>query len=242
MIKSLLCLVLLLVTRPLAAQQPAADEADAGFESIFNGKTLDGWDGDPKYWRAEDGVLVGEVTPETLLKQNTFIVWQGGKPEDFELKADFRITPEGNSGIQYRSELVEGVPHALRGYQADIDGANKYTGLNYEERGRAFLASRGEVGRIGADGKSRKVASVGDADDLAKLIKPEDWNAYHLIVRGNVMMHLINGRLMSVAVDDDPKNRKFSGLLGVQVHVGPPMKVEYRNIRLKQISPALTPK
>lgn len=230
------------MTCPLAAQQPGVDEADAGFESIFNGKTLDGWDGDPKYWRAEDGVLVGEVTPETLLKQNTFIVWQGGKPEDFELKADFRITPEGNSGIQYRSELVEGVPHALRGYQADIDGANKYTGLNYEERGRAFLASRGEVGRIGVDGKSRKVASVGDADELAKLIKSEDWNSYHLIVRGNVMMHLINGRLMSVAVDDDPKNRKFSGLLGVQVHVGPPMKVEYRNIRLKQISPALTPK
>jgi len=240
MTRSLLCCALLFATGSLAAQQPG-DEADDGFVPIFNGKNLDGWDGDPKYWRAEGGVLIGEVTPETLLKQNTFIVWQGGKPADFEFKTDFRITAAGNSGVQYRSELVEGVPHALRGYQADIDGANKYTGLNYEERGRAFLAPRGEACLIGADGKSRTVASVGDADELAKLIKAEDWNAYHLVVRGNVMMHLINGQLMSVTVDDDPANRKFSGLLGVQVHVGPPMKVEYRNLRLKQLAPALKP-
>ncbi len=245
MTKSLLCCALLLASSPLAAQQatpPASAEDEAGFESIFDGKTLDGWDGDKTYWRAEDGVLVGEVTPETLLKQNTFIIWQGGKPADFELKLDYRIAAAGNSGIQYRSEPVEGIPHALRGYQADIDGANKYTGLNYEERARAFLAPRGEIGRIDADGKSRKVGAIGDAEALAKLIKSEDWNSYHLIIRGNVLIHMINGQVMSIAVDDDAANRKFEGLLGMQVHVGPPMKVEFRNIRLKQLKPAMAPK
>ncbi len=243
MMKSALCTALIFLTAPVFSQQvnPTPGEDEVGFEPIFDGKTLDGWDGDQKYWRAEDGCLVGEVTPETILTQNTFIIWRGGKTRDFELKLDFRITASGNSGVNYRSEPVEGVPFGLRGYQADIDGANKYTGLNYEERGRAFLAARGDVGRIDADGKSRTVGSLGDADALAKFIKNEDWNAYHLIVRGNVMTHLINGHVMSIAIDEDGAHRKFEGLLGLQVHVGPPMKVQYRNIRLKHLTPAMTP-
>ncbi len=240
MTKCVLCTVLLLLASPAFAQQvqptPGAED-ETGFEPIFDGKTLEGWDGDSKYWRAEDGSLVGEVTPETILKVNTFIIWRGGKTEDFELKLDFRITAGGNSGINYRSEEVEGIPFALRGYQADIDGANHYTGQNYEERGRTFLALRGDMNRLDADGKSRTIGSVGDSDELVKLIKGEDWNACHMIVRGNVMIHQINGHVMSVVVDDDPAHRKFDGLLGVQVHVGPPMKVEYRKIRMKKLSP-----
>jgi hypothetical protein len=237
-------LALAVLIAPAAAQQVAPTpgaEDETGFEAIFDGKTLEGWDGDAKYWRVEDGVLVGEITPETILKQNSFIIWRGREPGDFELKVDFRITAGGNSGINYRSEAVEDVPFAVRGYQFDIDGANKYTGQNYEERGRTFLALRGDVGRIDADGKARIVGSVGDGAELAKLIKGEDWNASHLIVRGNVMTHLIDGRVMSVVVDDDAAHRKFQGLLGMQVHVGPPMKVEYRNIRLKRIKPEPAP-
>ena len=108
-----------------------------GFTSIFDGKTLNGWKGDPKYWSVEEGNLTGSVTPETLLKSNTFIIWDGGEPADFELKLEFRIAESGNSGINYRSELIDSIPFAVKGYQADIDGKIKYTGQNYEERMRA---------------------------------------------------------------------------------------------------------
>src|SRR5262245_324247 len=99
---------------------PAADDA-AGFEAIFDGESLDGWEGDPTYWRVEDGALVGEITPETVLEQNSFIIWRGGVTRDFELKLQFRISEGGNSGVNYRSEEIEGARFALRGYQADID-------------------------------------------------------------------------------------------------------------------------
>src|SRR5262249_7119844 len=150
--RTTLILLLMAVSAPQCtfAQQvypTAAKQDETGFVSIFDGKSLDGWEGDPTYWRVEDGCLVGEVTPETLLKRNSFIIWRGGKPGDFELKADFRISEGGNSGINYRSEEVADTPFALRGYQFDIDGANRYTGQNYEERGRTFLAQRGDIGR-----------------------------------------------------------------------------------------------
>jgi hypothetical protein len=229
-----------LAAEPAAGQQvlpqPAGEDA-SGFQPIFDGKTLDGWDGNPTYWRVEDGCLVGEVTPETVLKQNTFIIWRGGAPRDFELKLDFRITAEGNSGVNYRSQPLAGVQFALRGYQADIDGANRYTGQNYEEKGRTFLALRGDVGRADPDGKVRTIGAVGDKEQLVSAIKKDDWNSMHIIARGAVMTHLINGQVMSIVVDDDPQRRKLEGLLGVQVHVGPPMKVQYRNIRLKTLPP-----
>lgn len=235
----------MLVVIPLAWSQqvyptPATNDT-AGFELIFDGATLNGWEGDPKYWRVENGCLVGEVTPETLLKQNSFIIWRDGTTRDFELKVEYRVSAKGNSGINYRSVQITNSPFALRGYQSDIDGANKYTGQNYEEKGRTFLALRGDISRVDADGKSRIVGSVGDKDALAAFIKSEDWNEVHLIVRGNTMTHLVNGHVMSVVVDDDAERRKFDGLLGVQVHVGPPMKIEYRNFRLKKLSPELTP-
>lgn len=231
-------LVLLAVVAPLAGQQIYPTPSIGGledFDSIFNGRTLDGWEGDPKYWRVENGCLVGEVTPDTLLKQNSFIIWSGGSIADFELKVEYRVSEKGNSGINYRSEAVEGQPFALRGYQADIDGADKYTGQNYEERGRTFLALRGDISRADPDGKARIIGSVGDKDALAAFIKKGDWNEVHLIVRGNTMVHMINGHVMSVVVDDDRERRKSSGLIGVQVHVGPPMKIEYRNFRLKNL-------
>ena len=234
-------------TAALAEKPPAAAAAEAGFETIFDGKTLNGWDGNPKYWRVENGCLVGEITPETVIRTNTFIIWRRGAPADFELKAEYRISARGNSGINYRSVEVPGLPFVMRGYQADIDGQNRnangvrYTGQNYEERGRTFLALRGQVARIEEGQKPAVIASLGDSKELETFIKSDDWNEYHLIVRDNVLIHILNGHVMSMVMDEDPQGRRFDGLIGVQVHVGPPMKVEYRNFRLKKLPPAVTP-
>jgi hypothetical protein len=210
-----------------------ADES--GYQAIFDGKTLAGWEGDPKYWRVEDGVLMGEVTPETLLKTNSFLIWRAGTTKDFELKVEYRISDKGNSGINYRSVEVPGVPWGMRGYQADIDGPNRYTGQNYEERGRTFNAMRGQITHIRTGHKAEVIGSLGELKDLAAFIKTNDWNEYHLIVRGNMLIHILNGHVMSVVIDDDTENRRFDGQLGVQVHVGPPMKIEYRNFRIKNL-------
>ena len=237
--------------RPLAAQQgsdeayvpkqsdrPEAIEGDeAGFIPIFDGQTLDGWEGDPTYWRVENDSLVGEIAPQTVVRSNTFIIWRGGRPQDFELKLDYRITPEGNSGINYRSAIIPDpvTPEnqfAMRGYQCDLDGKKRYSGNNYEEKGRRFLALRGQVSRVVGGRPPILLSSFGDPSELAAHVT-DDWNAVHLIVRGNTLTHIINGQLMSVVIDDDAPNRPVDGLIGVQVHVGPPMKVEYRNIRLK---------
>ena len=122
----------------------------------------------------------------------------------------------------------------MRGYQADIDGKNVYTGQNYEEKGRLFLALRGQMTHVLSGQKPIVLASLGDAKELAAFIN-SDWNSYHLIIRGNTLIHILNGHLMSVVIDDDAPNRALEGLIGVQVHVGPPMKVEYRNFRLKNL-------
>ncbi|HWA26294.1 MAG TPA: DUF1080 domain-containing protein [Lacunisphaera sp.] len=224
----------------LTAQTPGPTaDPDAGFVPIFDGTSLAGWDGDPKYWRVEDGAIVGEITPETIVKRNTFIIWRGGEPADFELKLEYRISNKGNSGVNYRSVQLTDVPWSLAGYQADIDGEDRekipyrWTGQNYEERGRTFLAKRGEIVRVDDSAKPTVIGSLGDAAALAAFIKPGDWNEYHLIARGGVITHILNGHVMSVVVDDDVKNRRTKGLIGVQVHVGPPMKVEFRHIRLK---------
>jgi hypothetical protein len=212
---------------------------ESGFKPIFDGKTLAGWEGDPKYWRVADGVMTGEITPETIIKSNTFIIWRGGSPKDFELKVDYRITSGGNSGINYRSVVVPDKvtpsnQFAMRGYQCDIDGQNRYTGNNYEEKGRLFLAVRGQVTHVTGTRTPIVLSTLGENKDLAALIT-SDWNSIHLIIRGNVLMHIINGHLMSVTIDDDTAGRAMGGLIGVQVHVGPPMKVEYRNWRVKEL-------
>lgn len=224
------------VPRQSDRPEPVPDD-EPGFQRIFDGTTLTGWDGDPTYWRVEDGSLVGEITPATVIKSNTFIIWRGGKPKDFELKLDYRISPEGNSGINYRSVVIPDPvtpanKFAMRGYQCDLDGRKRYPGNNYEEKGRLFLAVRGQMTRVVGGRPPVLVSTLGDPNELAQLVT-DDWNAVHLVVRGNMLTHIINGRVMSVVVDDDVPNRPVDGLLGVQVHVGPPMKVEYRNIRLK---------
>jgi hypothetical protein len=209
-------------------------DKNAGFVKIFDGKTLTGWDADTNFWRVEKGVLVGQVKPGQSIKTNTFAIWKGGQPADFEFKAEYRISPEGNSGVQYRSEELKDIPHALKGYQADIDGADVYTGQNYEERGRGFLAMRGQKALLKANEKPTITGSVGNSDSLKAMIKKGGWNEIHIIAKGNKMQHFINGVLMSETIDEDATSSKASGVIGLQVHVMPKMKVEYKNIYIKQ--------
>lgn len=225
-----LIIILLTISNSVTAQKK-----ESKFISIFNGKDLAGWKGDSAYWRVENGVLIGEVTPSTLLKRNSFIIYQKRMPDNFELKVEYRVSAKGNSGINYRSVVVEGEPFALKGYQADIDGEDNWSGQNYEERGREFLALRGQKVVIEANDKIRITDTLGTKSDLQKFIRKEDWNEYHLIINGNRMQHFINGVLMSDVTDQDTIHQTFTGYLGVQVHVGPPMKIEYRNFRVKQI-------
>lgn len=222
--------------RPEEATQITPDSSAMadGFVTIFDGTTFKDWDGDTSYWHISNGAMVAEITPEHPLKNNTFMIYRGGQPADFELKAEYRISPDGNSGIQYRSEELPDIRYALKGYQADIDGANVYTGQNYEERGRGFLAMRGQIAIIPTNAKPVIDGSLGNSDSLKNLIRSNDWNEIHLVVQGNHMKHFINGTLMSETTDNDTVNRKASGVIGLQLHVMPQMKVEYRKVRLKQ--------
>src|SRR3954469_7685304 len=228
--------------------QPLNFEDRTGFQPIFDG-TMKNWDGDPAIWKAAGQVLVGTTMPQNPLKENTFVIWRGGEPADFELKVEYRMSAT-NSGIQFRSVLVpqgtETDPKnpaskvagkwVLKGYQADIDFANQFTGMIYEERGRGFLMHRGEAIEIGPDAVSRQIGKLEiNADELKALIKPGEWNTVHLIARGNTIMNIVNGHVTAFILDNDPKGRAMKGLLGLQIHVGDPMKIEFRNIFLKTL-------
>jgi hypothetical protein len=213
---------------------PTPDDT-AGFDSIFDGKTLNGWDGDPMFWRAENGEIIGESTTEKVVKVNTFLVWKGGATRDFEFKADFKLSENANSGIQYRSVILPEVHKwSMKGYQADMDGKDTYTGQLYEERARGFLSMRGQFMR--AAGKTLKsVATLGDGAALKEFIKTNDWNQIHIVAKGNTLVHSINGHVMAIFIDEDPDGRAMEGQLGLQMHMGQPMKNEFRNIFYKKL-------
>jgi len=227
--------------------EPLVMDDQRGFQPIFDGKTLSGWEGDPAFWKVENGAIVGQSTPENPVKENTFIIWRGGEPKDFELKVQFRMNST-NSGIQIRSahlpagtqvgdRTVQG-KWVMKGYQADIDFNNNFTGQIYEERGRGFLAMRGQAVYVpdGAGAKPRVIGNLQQTpDELKSIIKQNDWNQGHLIARGNTIIQILNGAVTSLVIDDDTKGRALSGLIGFQMHVGEPMKVEFRNIWLKKL-------
>jgi hypothetical protein len=220
-----------------------AYEDRTGYQQIFDGVSLKNWDGDPGYWKVADGAIVGETTEATALKENTFIIFRGGEPADFDLKVEFRLG-NTNSGVQYRSvhlpqgsksgnETVAG-KWVLKGYQADIDIDNRFTGMLYEERGRGFLAPRGTVGYV-SEVQRGSIGALEASDALKEYIKVKDWNQFHVIARGGNLIHILNGHVTAAFVDDDAKNRTLKGLLGFQLHQGPPMKVEFRNVYLKTL-------
>ena len=223
-----LCLTLLLA---LPSAVPAAED---GFEPIFDGKTLEHWDGNREFWRVEDGTITGETTPEKPTKGNTFLIWRGGTPGDFELKLEYKIVG-GNSGIQYRSFEVPDAKWVIGGYQADIDSGDTFSGALYGERFRGMLCPRGQKTVIQDNGKPEVVGSVGDPQKLQDEIRNEEWNEYHATAKGYTFTHKINGVTMAVCTDEDNDKRRAEGLLALQLHQGPPMKVQFRNIRLKKL-------
>lgn len=236
-----LALPLSLLAQPPAAPRPRgmkmpdalAMEDHTGFESIFDG-TLKNWDGDPKIWRVEDNSIVGETTKDNALKMNTFLIYRGGKPKDFELKLEFRMNST-NSGVQYRSvELPDVGQWVLKGYQADMDFVNTFTGMLYEERGRGIMALRGQMTYAETGKNARVIGQLQDGNELKGYININGWNHFHVIARGNLVTHVLNGRVTAAMIDDDTEKRSLEGLIGLQMHVGPPMKVEFRNIFLKK--------
>lgn len=203
------------------------------FINIFDGKTFNGWKADTSIWHIENECFVGEVTPSKQIQTNSFLIYTRSQAGDFEFKAAFKISKGGNSGVNYRSEELANIPYALKGYQADIDGENVYTGQNYEERGRGFLAMRGQNATINNSKDAFIIKTIENSDSLKSKIIVNDWNEIHLIVKGNNMKHYINGILMSETTDNDSSNSKLSGLIGLQVHVSKEMSIAYKNIQLK---------
>lgn len=209
----------------------SAQEATNG-KSLFDGKSLAGWSGSKSNWRVEDGAITGESKESEPLQNNTFLVFE--KPvKDFVLTCEFKISG-GNSGIQYRSKVMDKDKFIVGGYQADIDSQIRFMGINYEERGRGILAERGEIVKLSKDGSKEVVGSSGDVDALTTRFNVKDWNTYKIVAKGNVCQHFINGYLMSEVHDEQEDKRSAEGIIALQLHAGPPMKVQFKNIVLAE--------
>jgi hypothetical protein len=211
------------------------DEATAagppeGFEAVFNGRDLAGWEGSPQYWSAEDGCLTGKA--DGTLKYNRFITWRGGTVKNFELRVKVKVSPGGNSGLQYRGterpDLGESV---VTGYQCDVVAKRPdYNGMLYEERGRRILAHTGEKVVIDPDGQPWVVGQF-----PLKSFPPGEWHDYRVLAEGNHHRHWIDGHPTVDVIDLDEKGRKLDGVLAVQVHVGPPMTIQYKDFFLRRL-------
>ncbi len=203
----------------------AADE----FTALFNGKDLSGWDGDPKLWKVEDGIVVGTCTGPDALANNTFLIWRGGVVKNFELHASVRVIGDNNSGIQYRSrELPEVAPWVITGYQCDIHPAIEHTGMTYEEKGRGIFGLNGRNVLLDPEGALWLLSE----HDPVK-VDVSQWNEYTIIARGNHLVHQINGQTTSELVDHDAKKRALEGLLAIQLHRGNANSVHIKDLRLK---------
>ena len=212
----------------------ATHAAEAEAKQLFNGHDLAGWDGDARFWSAVDGVIRGQTTLRALPIGNTFLIWRGGSLRDFELRVDFRIE-SGNSGVQYRArELRKWV---VAGYQAEIENKLGKVGFLYEERGRKFLARVGEAVTLEPGGKRHVTRILARQEDLISrgYYRPKAWNTYRIVAKGNHLEHWLNGFKTIAATDNDKAARALEGLLALQIHAGPPMLVEFRDILLKEL-------
>jgi len=229
--------VLTLLPVATFAQISEAEKAE-GFVSIFNGTDLTGWEGSPALWKVENGAIVGTTTAEgpAHISYNQFLIWKG-VASDFVLRFDIKCSKAGNSGMQYRSwvNLDPEKPFSVSGYQADFDGEHKYSGILYGEGFRGILCMRGQVAVIGDDSKPKEVGRFAEHDALKKELKVEDWNSFEITAEGYTFTNKINGQLISICIDDDKANRRESGVIAIQAHRGPPMKVEVKNIRIKKL-------
>jgi len=243
MIRRLIVLTLLVVPQALLADETAAPSEPAGMRPIFNGRDLAGWDGDPRLWSVREGAIHGETTDENPAHGNTFIIWQGGKTKDFDLRLSFRLNATNNSGIQYRSKHIrEGNPPnawVVRGYQHEI--RNELTlpsvaGFIYDEGGkRNRLCLVGEQAVWEPDGKKVVSDALIDQPGFEKLFRLDDWNDVVIVARGNRLRHFLNGRLIVDFTDNDPNLALSEGILALQLHAGKPMWVDYKNIRIADL-------
>lgn len=224
-------------SRPVRENVPGTQPApglEPGFVSLFDGQTLAGWHGDRTIWSVQDGAITGQTTAETKLKENNFLIWKD-QVENFELRLKFRLEG-GNSGIYYHAQKrrpgqTEGDP--LIGTQADFDASGRWTGVIMEYLLRGVLAERGQKVVIDEQGK-KQATPIGDPAELLKAVKPADWNDYTVVAKGGQVVLQINGVTMCELEDRDPK-RLVHGWLAVQVHVGPPMRVQFKDIYLRRL-------
>jgi len=219
----------LLMSAVAGADEPAKSDVTV----LFNGKDLSGWEGRDDLWSVEDGMIVGRTTADKPLKANTFLIWKDGQPADFELALQFKIEG-GNSGIQYRSKVIDQQKFIVGGYQADIDFSNKFAGILYEEKGRGILANRGEKVTIAEDGTKSK-SRFAQSSELAAGIHSGQWNDYRVVAQGNHLQHFINEALTAEVIDGQSDKSAAQGVIALQIHVGPPMVVRFKNITLREL-------
>ena len=225
-------LVFSLVCTLAVADQPKA-ATDSDVTVLYGGGDLTGWAGREDLWSAENGEIVGRTTDEKPIDGNTFLVWQGDLPGNFELTAQFKIEG-GNSGIQYRSKVIDEEKFVVSGYQADIDFTNKFAGILYEEKGRGILAQRGETVTIDADGEKAKVR-FGDTTKLAAGIHPGKWNDFRVVADGNHLQHFINETMTAEVIDEQIDKAATNGVIALQIHRGPAMVVRFKNIKIRKL-------
>ncbi|MCX8065516.1 MAG: DUF1080 domain-containing protein [Candidatus Hydrogenedentes bacterium] len=226
MMKEQICLLVCVVI--LISPQVFPQDNEAGFVSIFDGKTLKDWDGLGGWWWVEDGAITSESTNEKPCKNAHYLFWTKEQPEDFILKLEFRLR-NGNSGIQFRSERRPN--YDIWGYQADIDDTGEWIGALFQHD-RWAVAKRGYRVWIDQNG-NKKEETISTPNELVKHIKQNDWNEYEIRAIGNHIQLYINGKLMCEAFDDDAKFSRRKGYIALQMHPGPPMKIQFRNIRIK---------
>ena len=213
----------------------------AGEAQLFNGKDLTGWQGDAKFWSVKDGVITATATKENPVPHNTFLIWKAGEVSDFTLVLKYKMTPGDekkftNSGIQYRSRVIDAEKFIVGGYQADFEYGDKYSGILYEEKGRGILALRSQQVVIKqcenpAKPKIEITGTTGDSKEIQAAIKKDDWNEYKIVAQGNHVQHFINGKLTADVTDETAEAPK-KGVLAFQMHQGPPMQVQFKDIVL----------
>jgi hypothetical protein len=225
--------LILFASLPLAASLSMVARAQDAVP-LFNGTSLDGWQGDPKFWKVEDGTITGQTTAETPTEGNTYLIWGQGEVDDFELTAEYKIQ-SGNSGIQIRSFLLPDRPWGVGGYQADIEAGELRNGSLFGENFRGMLADRGQKNVIGDDHKPRVTGQTAPEEALKGAVKQGDWNEYRIVAKGFTIQNYINGQLTAELTDEDSQMKRRGGLLALQLVPGAPMKVQFRNIKLKRL-------
>jgi hypothetical protein len=205
--------------------------AEPGFKPIFDGETLQGWLGDPKLWSVQDNAITGVTTDEQPLKYNKFLIWHG-EVENFHLRAKVRLIGNSNSGIQYRStHLKDEGEFVVRGYQCDIHPKPENNGMLYHERGRGIVAMHGQKVVVDSTGDKWITGTTGPVQQ----IKLDQWNTFEIIATGNKLVHILNGRVCAEIIDHHQDGRSMKGVVAIQVHRGPAMRVQVKDIELKRL-------